>query len=118
MPFVTARAPLTFSDEQRASLEALRRSRSEEKQRVLHAAILLDSAHGRSDSDVAAANGVNRHTVALCARKFLQFGLEVALGELPRPGQTRRITDEAVAWVRNLACQKRSEERRVGKECA
>lgn len=106
MPFVTARAPLTFSDEQRARLEALRRSRSEEKQRVLHAAILLDSARGRGDSEVAAAHGVNRHTVALCARKFLQFGLEVALGELPRPGQARRITDEAVAWARNLACQK------------
>lgn len=106
MPFVTTRAPLTFSDEQRARLEALRRSRSEGKQQVLHAAILLDAASGRSDSDVAAANGVNRHTVALCARKFLQFGLEVALGELPRPGQTRRITDEAMAWVRNLACQK------------
>jgi transposase len=59
-----------------------------------------------SDSAVAAANGVNRHTAALCARKFLQFGLEVALGELPRPGQARRITDDAIAWVRNLACQK------------
>ncbi len=106
MPFVTNRAPLTLSDEQRAKLEALRRSRSEEKQRVLRAAILLDSASGNSDSAVAAANGVHRHTVALCARKFLQFGLEVALGELPRPGQARRITDEAMVWVRNLACQK------------
>ncbi len=97
---------MTLSDEQRAKLEALRRSRSEEKQRVLRAAILLDSASGNSDSAVAAANGVHRHTVALCARKFLQFGLEVALGELPRPGQARRITDEAMVWVRNLACQK------------
>lgn len=106
MPFVTSRAPLTLSDEQRAKLDALRRSRSGEKQQVLHAAILLDCASGMSDSAVAAANGVNRHTAALCARKFLQFGLEVALGELPRPGQARRITDEAIAWVRNLACQK------------
>jgi transposase len=106
MPFVTRRVPLTLSDEQRAKLEALRRSRSEGKQRVLHAAILLDCASGMSDSAVAAANGVNRHTAALCARKFLQFGLEAALGELPRPGQARRITDEATAWVRNLACLK------------
>jgi transposase len=106
MPFVTTRAPLTFSDEQRARLETLRRSRSEGKQQVLHAAILLDAASGKSDTAVAAANSVNRHTVALCARKFLRFGLEVALGELPRPGQARRITDEAMAWVRNLACQK------------
>lgn len=106
MPFVTKRVPLVLSDEQRARLEALRRSRSEEKQRVLHAAILLDCANGMSDSAVAAANCVNRHTAALCVRKFLQFGLEVALGELPRPGQARRITDDAMAWVRNLACQK------------
>ncbi len=106
MPFVTSRAPLILSAEQRAQLEVLRRSRSEEKQRVLRAAILLDSASGNSDSAVAAANGVHRHTVALCARKFLQFGLEVALGELPRPGQARHITDYAIVWVRNLACQK------------
>lgn len=106
MPFVTSRVPLTLSVEQREKLEALRRSRSEEKRRVLHAAILLDCASGMSDSVVAAVNGVNRHTVALCARKFLQFGLEVAMGELPRPGQARRITDNAIAWVRNLACQK------------
>ncbi|HUQ90421.1 MAG TPA: IS630 family transposase, partial [Bryobacteraceae bacterium] len=70
------------------------------------AAILLDCASGMSDSVVAAVNGVNRHTVALCARKFLQFGLEVAMGELPRPGQARRITDDSIAWVQNLACQK------------
>jgi hypothetical protein len=30
MPFVTSRAPLILSDEQRTKLEALRRSRSEE----------------------------------------------------------------------------------------
>lgn len=106
MPFVTSRAPLILSDEQRAKLEALRRSRSEEKQRVLHAAILLDCAGGMGDSAVAAANAVNRHTAASCARKFLQFGLEVALGELPRAGQARRIADDAIAWVRNLACRK------------
>ena len=55
---------------------------------MLHAGILLDLANGLSDSAVAVShNGVNRHTVALCARKFLQFGLDAALGELPRPGK-------------------------------
>ena len=106
MPFVTQRAPLVLTDEQRATLETLRRSRTEEKQRVLRAAILLDCANEMSDSAVAATNHVNRHSVALCVRKFLQFGLEAALGELPRPGQARRITDEAISWVQNLSCQK------------
>jgi transposase len=106
MPFVTKRQPLSLSAADRVKLEELRRSRSEEKRRVLHAAILLDSASGMSDSAVAVANRVNRHTVALCARKFLQFGLEAALTELPRPGKSRRIPDDAIAWVLHCACLK------------
>ena len=109
MPFVTKRLPLNLSAADQKSLEELRRSRSEEKRRSLHAAILLDCANGMSDSAIGLANHVNRHTVALCVRKFLQFGLEAALGELPRPGQNRRIPDDAIAWVRHCACQKPKE---------
>jgi len=87
----------------------LRRSRSGAKREVLHAGILLDLAAGMSDGAAAGSNGVNRHTVALCARKFLQFGLEAALGELPRPGRVRRIPDDAIAWVLNCACRKPKE---------
>ena len=109
MPFTTKRSPLTLSVDDRKGLEELRRSRTGEKRQVLHAAILLDSASGKSDSAVAVANGVNRHTVALCVEKFQQFGLAAALGELPRPGQSRRIPDDALAWVRHCACQKPKE---------
>ena len=106
MPFATTRPPLVLSQADREKLEGLRRSRSEEKRRVLHAAILLDSASGMSDSAVAAAHRINRHSVALCVKKFLTYGLETALGELPRPGKSRRIPDDAVAWVLHCACQK------------
>ena len=50
-----------------------------------------------------------RDFVALCVRKFLQFGLEAALGELPRPGKSRRIPDDAIAWVQHCACEKPKE---------
>jgi transposase len=106
MPFLTKRQRLTLSAEEKAELESLRRSRSGEKREILHAAILLDSASGMSDGAVARSTGVNRHTVALCIRKFLQFGLEAALGELPRPGKSRRIPDDAMAWVQHCACEK------------
>lgn len=109
MPFVTKRSRLTLSLEEREKLENLRRSRTEEKRRVLHAAILLDCVNENSDSAVAAAHNVNRHSVALCVKKFLKFGLEAALGELPRPGKTRCIPDDAVAWVLHCACQKPKE---------
>ena len=109
MPFVTHRQPLTLSAEDRGSLEELRRSRSGEKRRVLHAAILLDCASGLSDGAIAAAHRVNRHSVALCVNKFLKFGREAALGDLPRAGKARRIPDDAIAWVLHCACQKPKE---------
>ena len=109
MPFRTKRQRLTLSTEQKAKLETLRRSRSGEKREILHAAILLDSSSGMSDGAVARSSGVNRHTVALCIRKFLQFGLDAALGELPRPGKSRSIPDDAIAWVQHCACQKPKE---------
>ncbi len=109
MPFTTKRQALSLTAEEKQRLESLRRSRSGEKRETLHAGILLDLASGRSDGAVARGNGVNRHTVALCARKFLQFGLEAALGDLPRPGKSRRIPDDALAWVLHCACQKPKE---------
>ena len=60
-------------------------------------------------SAIAVAHRVNRHSVALCVSKFLKFGLEAALGELPRPGKIRRIADDAIAWVLHCACQKPKE---------
>ena len=109
MPFTTKRQALSLAADEKLRLEGLRRSRSGEKREVLHAGILLDLAGGMSDGAVARSNGVNRHTVALCARKFLQFGLDAALGELPRPGRARRIPDDAIAWAQHCACQKPKE---------
>ena len=109
MPFTSKRQPVTLSAADREKLEGLRRSRSAERRRVLHAAVLFDCANGRSDSAIGAAHGVNRHSVALCVNKFLKFGLEAALGELPRPGKIRSIPDDAIAWVLHCACQKPKE---------
>src|ERR1700681_4644709 len=109
MPFTTKRQDITLAADQKQRLENLRRSRGGKKREVLHAGILLDLASGMTDGATARSNGVNRHTVALCARKFLQFGLEAALGELPRPGKSRCIPDDAIAWVLHCACQKPKE---------
>jgi transposase len=109
MPFTTKRQALMLTADEKQRLEISRRSRSGAKRETLHAGILWDLASGKSDGAVARGNGVNRHTVALCARKFLQFGLEAALGDLPRPGQSRKIPDDALTWVLHCACQKPKE---------
>ena len=105
MPVGRKRAPLMLPAEDRACLEMIRRSRTEERRRTVRAAILLDAADG-TDQANALARQVNRNTVVLCVRKYLGFGLEAALGELPRSGKPRQVSDEAIAWIQNLACQK------------
>ena len=52
---------------------------------------------------------ISRSTVVLCIQKCLQFGLDAALGELPRTGKPRQLPDDAIAWVLNCACQKPKE---------
>jgi transposase len=106
MPVGRKRAPLVLPAEDRACLETIRRSRTEERRRTVRAAILLDAADGMTDKANAAARHVNRNTVVLCLRKYLGFGLEAALGELPRSGKPRKVSDDAIAWIQNLACQK------------
>ena len=90
-------------------LERLRKSRTEQKRRTVRAAILLDSVAGLSDQAIARAHRVNRNTVILCIQKCLRFGVQAALGELPRSGKPRRVSDAAIAWVQNCACQKPKE---------
>lgn len=106
LPDPGKRARLILSAEDRALLEVIRRSRTEEKRRTIRAAILLDAACGLAGQANAAAQKVNRNSVVLCIRKYLCFGLDAALGDLPRPGKPRRVTDEAIAWMQNLACRK------------
>jgi transposase len=106
MAFPKTRKPLVLTEEERQRLETIRRSRTEEKRRTVRAGILLDSLAGLTDQAIAQAHHVNRNTVVLCIQKCLRFGLDAALGELPRSGKPRQLSDEAIAWVSHCACQK------------
>lgn len=106
MPFPRKRSTLQFSETERRQLESIAKSRSEEKRRTVRAAILLDSLSGQSDEAIARRHRVSRSTVVLCISKCLELGLDAALGELPRSGKPRQLTDDAIAWVQNCACQK------------
>jgi len=109
MPFPRKRDALQFSAEELRKLESISRSRTEERRRAGRAAILLGSFSGQSDESIAERHHVSRGTVVLCIRKCLEFGLEAAPGELPRPGRPRQLTDDAVVWVQDCACQKPKE---------
>ena len=91
---------MVLSDDVRAALESIARSRSESAQRVQRARMLLDYAAGKTVSAIARETGTNRPTVERCLGKGLQLG---ALGDLPRKGRPGRISAEARAWVVSLA---------------
>ena len=109
MAFPRKRNALQFTEPERLKLESIGKSRTEEKRRTVRAAILLASLSGQSDEAIARRHHVSRSTVVLCIQKCLQFGLDAALGELPRPGKPRQLPDDAIAWVQNCACQKPKE---------
>lgn len=109
MPFPRKRNALQFTEPELCKLESIRKSRTEEKRRTVRAALLLDSLSGQSDETIAQRLHISRSTVVLCIQKCLQFGLEAALGELPRTGKPRQLPDDAIAWVQNCACQKPKE---------
>lgn len=106
MAFPRKRTALQFTEPELRRLESIRNSRTEEKRHTVRAALLLDSLSGQSDEAIARRHQISRSTVVLCIRKCLQFGLDAALGELPRTGKPRRLPDDAIAWVLNCACQK------------
>jgi len=109
MAFPRKRIALQFTEPERRKLESIGKSRTEEKRRTVRAAILLASLSGQSDETIARRHHVSRSTIVLCIQKCLQFGLDAALGELPRPGKPRQLPDDAIAWVQNCACQKPKE---------
>ena len=109
MPFVSRKAKLRLSDEEKTRLGELSRSRAEEHARVIRAGILLAFEAGEGISAIARRLGTNRAKVDRCVRKGLSQGVDAALADLPRPGRPREIGDDARAWVVDLACRKPTE---------
>lgn len=106
MPFQRTRSTLVLPPEKRAELEALSKSRTEAAQTVERARMLLAYADGQTVSTIARDRHVSRPTVERCVDKALQFGVGIALSDLPGRGRRPRMTAADRAWVVDLACRK------------
>jgi len=73
---------------------------------VIRAHILLDRANGISIRDIAKIYDLSSNTVRLCIEKYKNGGAERALFDDQRSGRPTEITNDAVAWIINLACQR------------
>lgn len=97
---------ITLSDEDKKYLQSLTRQRTIQAQIVGRAKILLYKEQGESNNDIAIRLDVNINTVKLCLSKFREGGVQCALFDDQRKGRPVEITDDAVAWITNLACQR------------
>ena len=87
-------------------LQSLVRQRTIQAQVVERAKMLLYKAQGESNKAIAERLDVNIKTVNLCINKFKNKGVSGALFDEQRKGRPVEITDDAVAWIINVACQR------------
>ncbi|RDG33466.1 IS630 family transposase [Streptomyces corynorhini] len=87
---------LVLSDEERAALEGWVRRRSTSQAWALRCRIILACAQGASNKDVAARLGSTPHAVGRWRARFVERRI-AGLGDKPRSGGPRTVTDEQVA---------------------
>lgn len=90
--------PLLLSQEEKAKLVTLAKRPKTDQRTALRARIVLGCAQGLSNQAVAAQLRVTAQTVGTWRERFRQGRLN-ALGDLPRPGQPRQISDAKVEAV-------------------
>ncbi len=109
MPTKTKRAPLELTRKQRESLEKKSQARKAPLREVQRAKILLSYADGKEFTVISRIVGVSRPTIYKCIDKALATGVETGLKDKYHRPKAPTITEEAKAWVINLACTKPKE---------
>ncbi|MFB7083695.1 IS630 family transposase [Streptomyces sp. NPDC056308] len=92
------KAELILSDEERAALEGWVRRRSTPQAWASRCRIILACATGASNKDVAVRLGSTPHVVGRWRKRFVEHRI-TGLGDMPRSGGPRTVTDEQVAAV-------------------
>jgi len=91
-------AELVLSDDERSALEGWVRRRSTPQSWALRCRIVLACAERASNAEVAARLDATPHAVGRWRARFVQYRI-AGLGDMPRPGGPRTVTDEKVAEV-------------------
>lgn len=97
---------LTLREGDYEYLRSLIKQRTIQAQVVIRAHILLDRYNGVPIRSIANIYDISTATVQLCIKKYLQGGTDSALFDNQRIGRPIEITDDAVAWIIDLACQR------------
>lgn len=99
---------LMLETAEKEKLELMARRPKTDQRTALRARIVLDCASGLSNTAVAAKRGVTIQTVGKWRQRFLD-GRLAALGDAPRSGQPRKLTDAKVEAVITRTLETRPE---------
>lgn len=102
----TQRAALSLSEDQHSKLEQISKSRKAPLREVQRAQVLLHYADGMPISQIQELVKVSRPSIYKCIDKALAAGPDAGLKDYYHRPFDPTITDEAKAWVVNLACTK------------
>lgn len=102
--------------EERKQLESLIRKGKVAGYKIQHAQILLKADQGEhgpawKDKDIAEAFRSHKTTVENIRRRFVEFGLEAALGRAKRGPNKRKLDGDAEAHLIAIACSESPEGR-------
>lgn len=106
MARTSKRPSIQLTEEQRNELEKIARSRTSPAREVQRANILIRFAAGNNITAIRKELHVSKPTIYKCIDKAVAAGPERGLKDLPHSPKRPVITEEAKAWVVNLACSK------------
>ena len=86
---------ITISDEERAYLKSLIKTRTIQAQVVDRARMLLQKSEAKTDKAIADGLGVSVNTVRRCIDRYLNTGINLAIFDDVRSGRPAEITDDA-----------------------
>jgi len=95
---------VTVTDDERQTLRDLIKKGTVSARKLTRAHILLRADEDVSDREIAASLHVARTTVERLRQRFVEDGLDAALGERPRPGGKRTLDLHQEAYVIALTC--------------
>lgn len=100
--------PILLSEDDKLYLRSIIQKGTVEARVHRRARILLLKSEGMSDQAIADKLDISRSTVNLCLKKYADSGIKAALEDSKGRGRKVEISDDAKAWVINIACQKPS----------
>ena len=95
---------INLSDEDRENLLQMTRKGTLKVRKFKRAMILLKANEGLSDPQIMAALNISRPCVERIRKRFVIDGIERALNEDSRPGQSRKLDGRAEATLIATAC--------------